>query len=99
MKDEIRKGNREHYGGIAKFLWNYNEMEHAATLEIVEDTIDKLMTGLTIVPWNWKGVGQLINAINHVNHTLAESFLTNNKVKGRIVRALNTQNWMERLEE
>ena len=97
--EEIRKAGPQHYGGVAKFLWNCNEIDRPVTLEILEGTIDKFMTDFTIVPWNWKGVGQLVNAINYVNHTLAESFLASHVVRGRIVQALNNQNWTERLDE
>jgi len=99
FKTEIRKANPSHYGGISKFLWNCNLINHGLSLKIVSDTKDKLAERLRVMPWNYRGAGQLINSIYSVDPSLAGSLVNDRLVRGRILAAINGHKWIESLAD
>ena len=86
------------YAGVGKFLWNCNQVDHTLSLEIATKTMSKLIEFFWIAPINYLYVGQLINALYKIDPYLSESFLGNNKVRGRIQQSINEHDWSKEVE-
>ena len=93
VKSEVGNAQPNEYGGVAKFLWICNQINHDIAHEVVATAIDGLIERFAVFPWNYRGVGQLINAIHFVDSAVAESLLQDNRVTGQIVYAINRQDW------
>lgn len=86
------------YAGVGKFLWNCNQVDHTLSLEIATKTMSELIECFWIAPINYHYIGQLINALYEIDPDLSESFLDNNKVRGRIQQSINEHDWSKEVE-
>ena len=86
------------YAGVGKFLWTCNQVDPTLSLEIATKTMSKLIECFWIAPINYQYVGQLINALYKIDPYLSESFLGNNKVRGRIQQSINEHDWSKEVE-
>ena len=99
IKHEIARANRRRYSGVAKFLWNCNQVNHDLAEEIVIETIGKLAEKFTISPTEYQGTGRLINSVYDIDPNLSATFTTNDKVRGRIQQSINEHDWRDNAEE
>jgi len=100
IKQCIRKIDFAQYRGLAKFLWNWNHVNHQLTIEISDaNTLEGLVAGFRVYPSNYRGVGELINALYSIDPPLSKSFIKNKKVKGVIEQSINRRDWGEEEEE
>jgi len=81
------------YAGPAKLLFNCHKIVGELALKIAEQTTGTFLQSFIVNPANYRYVGQLINALHEVSPDLANAFLQNQKVRGRIVWSLNKQDW------
>jgi hypothetical protein len=86
------------YAGVGKFLWNCNQIDHTLSLEIATKMMSGLIERFWIAPINYHYVGQLINALYEIDPYLSESFMGNNKVRGRIQQSINEHDWSKEVE-
>jgi hypothetical protein len=101
IKQEIEKANPKQYGGVAKFLWNYNKIDRSGAFEIAIGTVDKIIESFRIRPDNYHGVGELINAFHNIDPGLSEFFLEQKKVRGKIQQSIveNEHDWNEKMDD
>jgi len=98
IKQEIAKANPKQYSGVAKFLWNCNQVDPGLAKEIATETMGKLAETFRISPTEYQGTGQLINALYAIDPDLSASFVKNNRVRGRIQQSINEHDWSKEVE-
>ena len=98
IKQEIGKARPRLYSGVAKFLWNCNQVDHNLAKEIATETMNKLVQRFSLRPSEYKGVGRLINAFYAIDLGLSASFVQNNLVRGKIQQSINQHDWTEEIE-
>ena len=84
IKQEIAKANPRQYSGVAKFLWNCNQVDPDLAKEIAIGTRSKLTETFSVRPTEYQGAGRLINALHDIDPALSATFIKNNRVRGRI---------------
>jgi len=99
IKKQIRKAVPNQYRGVAKFLWNYNQIDNVLATEIATDTVGSLIKHFSVGPANYNGAGRLINALNTIDTDLAASFVSSNKVREKIQQSINMDDWSENVED
>ena len=95
---EIIRANPMHYSGVAKFLWNCNQINPALAKQIAGETMYELVNKFRTRPTDYQGVGQLINAYHEIGPGLSLSFIENNRVKRRIQQSINMDDWSKEIE-
>ena len=95
---EIIRANPKHYSGVAKFLWNCNQIDHALAEQIANETKNELINKFRISPNVYRGTGQLINAYYEIDPYLSLSFIEENRVKDRIQNSINKDDWSKEIE-
>jgi len=98
IKQEVRKTNPKHYSGVAKFLWNCNQIDPALAKQIANETMYELVNKFRTRPTDYQGVGQLINAYHEIGPCFSLFFIENNRVKRRIQQSINTDDWSKEIE-
>jgi hypothetical protein len=99
IKEEIGKVHRRLYSGVAKFLWNCNQVDPVLAKQIATETIGKLVDTFSISPTEYRGTGRLINALYTIDPSLSTSFVKNKKVRGRIQQSMNEHDWSKEVED
>ena len=98
IKQCIRETHFLQYRGLARFLWNCNQVNHQLAIEISDaDTIYELINSLSVFPCNYRGVGELINALFSIDPRLSKFFIK--KVYVTITRSINKRDWSKEEEE
>lgn len=95
---EIIRANPKHYSGVAKFLWNCNQIDHALAKRITSETMSKLAERFGVKPTVYRGVGQLVNAFTDIDPNLSADFVKSDMVRGKIQRSINMDDWSKEIE-
>ena len=95
---EIIRANPKHYSGVAKFLWNCNQVDHALAKRIASETMSKLVERFGVKPIVYRGAGQLVNAFCDIDPNLSADFVKNDMVRGKIQRSINMDDWSKEIE-
>ena len=99
IKQEIGNTHPRLYSGVAKFLWNCNQIAPALAKQITTETMSKLAAeAFSIRPTGYQGTGRLINALYAIDPDLSASFVKNNMVRGRIQQSINEHDWSKEVE-
>ncbi len=95
IKQEIGKAHTRLYSGVAKFLYNYNQVDHQLAKQMAAEIISQLAETFAVKPAWYHGAASMINALYAIDPSLAASFVENNKVRGRIQLSINTHDWSQ----
>ncbi len=98
IKQEVRKAHPKLYSGVAKFLWNCNQVDPVSAKQIATETMGKLAETFRIRPTEYQGTGRLINALYAIDPKLSASFVKDKKVRGRIQQSINEHDWSKEVE-
>ena len=98
IKKEIGKTYHKLYSGLAKFLWNCNQVDAILAKQIATETIGKLANTFRIKPTGYRGTGRLITALYAIDPNLSASFVKNKKVRRRIQQSINESDWNKEVE-
>jgi len=77
------------YAGLGKFFYHWAQIDHDSAFNMIIRTMDDLIECFGISPIAYYYIGQLVNAFNRLDPNLSYSFLTNNKIRGRIQWSIN----------
>ena len=95
---EIIRANPNHYSGVANFLLNCTQIDHALAKQIANETMYELVNKFRTRPTDYQGAGQLINAYHEIDPCLSLSFIENNRIRGRIQQSINIDDWSKEIE-
>ncbi|MBU4350581.1 hypothetical protein KJ830_10870 [bacterium] len=98
IKHEISKANPRVYSGVAKLLWNCNQVAPALAKQIATETMSELAETFRISPTVYQGTSRLINAYHAIDPDLSISFVKNNRVLRRIQQSINRHDWSKEIE-
>jgi len=98
IKQEVRKAKPKHYSGVAKFLWNCNQIDPVLAKQIASETMSKLAQGFSVKSINYRSAGQLINAFYDIDPNLSSDFVKNDMVRRKIQQSINMDDWSKKIE-